>query len=220
MSADDYLMWVRGPGLEIAAIIFIAGMVIRLFEILLLGRKKNLAKVRSSGIGAGFKTIVRRSIFRDSFTFKRTLFTQITGYLFHLGLFISLFLLTPHLELFRATFGFAWPGLPTSVVDFAAVVAMVSMLAILWRRLTHPVMKLLSTGGDYLAWALTFLPLLTGYMSYHHLWFDYTGLLATHILTAELLLVFFPFTKLTHTFTLFISRWYNGVISGERGVQA
>jgi nitrate reductase gamma subunit len=94
------------------------------------------------------------------------------------------------------------------------------MLAILWRRLTHPVMKLLSTTGDYLAWTLTFLPLLTGYMTFHHLWFNYTGLLATHILTAELLLVFFPFTKLTHTFTLFIARWYNGVISGERGVQA
>jgi len=219
MSADDYLMWVRGPGLEIAVTIFLAGMVLRLLEILLLGRKKNLAKVRSSGIGAGFKTIVRRSFFRDSFTFKRTLFTQVTGYLFHIGLFIALFFLTPHLELFRAAFGFAWPGLPTSVVDFSAVVAMASLMAILWRRLTHPVMKQLSTGGDYLAWALTFLPLLTGYMSYHHLWFNYTGLLATHILTAELLLVFFPFTKLTHTFTLFLARWYNGMISGERGVQ-
>jgi len=220
MTADDYLLWVRGPGLDIAVAIFIGGMVLRFFEILLLGRRKNLAKVRSSGVSEGFKTIVRRSIFRDSFTFKRTLFTQITGYLFHLGLFIVLFFLTPHLELFRATFGFVWPGMPTSLVDFSVVVAMVSMMAILWRRLTHPVMKLLSTGGDYLAWTLTFLPLLTGYMSYHHLWFNYTGLLATHILTAELLLVFFPFTKLTHAFTLFLARWYNGMISGERGVQA
>jgi len=219
MTADAYLMWVRGTGLEIAVTVFIIGMIIRLLEILLLGRKRNLAKVRNSGVGMGLKTIVTRSFFRDTFTFKRILVGQMLGYLFHIGLFLSIFFLTPHLELFESAFGFAWPALPTSVVDISAVVAMVAMLAILWRRLTQPVLKQLTTIGDYLAWLLTFLPLLTGYMTYHHLWFEYTGLLATHILMAELLLVFFPFTKLTHAFTLFLSRWYNGVIAGERGVQ-
>ena len=34
----------------------------------------------------------------------------------------------------------------------------------------------------------------------------------------ELLMVLFPFTKLSHAFTLFIARWYNGAISGYRGV--
>jgi nitrate reductase gamma subunit len=220
MTADAYLSWVRGTGLEIAITVFIFGMVLRLLEILLLGRKRNLAPVRSSGVSEGFKTIVSRSLFRDTFTFKRTLFSQVIGYLFHLGLFIALFFLTPHLELFRAAFGFAWPGLPTSVVDFSVVVAMAAMMAMLWRRLTHPVMKQITTSSDYLAWALTFLPLLTGYMAYHHLWFNYTVLLATHILSAELLLVLFPFTKLTHAFTLFIARWYNGMLAGERGVRA
>jgi nitrate reductase gamma subunit len=34
----------------------------------------------------------------------------------------------------------------------------------------------------------------------------------------ELLLVLLPFTKLFHTFSVFISRWYNGDISAHKGV--
>jgi nitrate reductase gamma subunit len=45
-------------------------------------------------------------------------------------------------------------------------------------------------------------------------------LLALHILSVELLLVVFPFTKLMHTFTIFLSRWYGGAISGYRGVKS
>ena len=69
-----------------------------------------------------------------------------------------------------------------------------------------------------MAWTVTFLPLLTGYMAYHHLLLDYTLMLAVHILSVELLLVVFPFTKLTHMATLFISRWYNGEWFGRKGV--
>ena len=33
-------------------------------------------------------------------------------------------------------------------------------------------------------------------------------------------LVVLPFTKLTHMFTAFIARWYNGAIFGRKGVQS
>ena len=63
-------------------------------------------------------------------------------------------------------------------------------------------------------------PLLTGWLAVHHLLLPYTLMLAVHILSVELLMVVFPFTKLTHAFTLFLSRWYNGAISGYRGVES
>jgi len=220
MSAAEFLLWVRGPGLSIATTIFIFGMLLKFLEIFLLGRKQSLAELRDSGMAAGFRTMFSRSLAADKNTFKRSAFTIIAGYVFHIGLFVTIFLLTPHIKLFESVLGFAWPALPTPVVDFFAVIAMIALLAVLWHRLTTPVLKFLSTGQDYLAWALTFLPLLTGYMAYHHLFFEYTWLLAVHILTVELLLVVFPFTKLTHTFTLFLSRWYNGMMAGQKGVQS
>lgn len=220
MDTVSLLLWARGPGLQIASAIFVFGLALRGFEILMLGRKVNLSATRSSGVKEGFMAIINRSLTPDKSTLERSWFPVLTGYVFHIGLFVSLFLLTPHLEFMESVIGFKWPGIATPIVDFFTVLAMIALLAILWRRITHPVLRLLSNREDYLIWGVTFLPLLTGYMSYHHLFFSYTGLLAVHILSAELLLVVFPFTKLTHTFTLFLSRWYNGHIAGQKGVQS
>ncbi len=219
MTAVDFLLWVRGPGLTIASIIFVLGMTLKFFEIFMLGRKKNLAELRGSGVKEGFKTIVTRSGHVDTYSTRHTKFTHIAGWVFHIGMFIAIFLLAPHIEIFKTFLGFGWPALPTPIVDLATVISMITLLAILFHRITNPVLKYLSVGQDYVVWALTFLPLLTGYMAYHHLFFRYEWVLGVHILSVCLLLVFFPFTKLTHAFTLFISRWYNGMMAGEKGVQ-
>lgn len=219
MDAQALLAWARGTGLEIASYVFLAGMLLRFFEIFMLGRKNTLAETRASGIGAGIRTIFSRSLPADKATLQRSMYTIVAGYIFHIGLFIVLFFLAPHIELYEAVFGLSWKALPTPAVDFAVVLSLMALLAILWHRITSPVLKLLTTPQDYLVWALTFIPLLTGYMSYHHLLFNYTWLLAVHILSVDLLLVLFPFTKLTHAFTLFISRYYNGMVAGQKGVQ-
>jgi nitrate reductase gamma subunit len=140
------------------------------------------------------------------------------GYTFHLGFFITLLFFAPHIELFHGVWGIHWPGLPASLIDLIAVVSITALVALLAHRLVHPVRRFLSTGGDYLAWLVTFLPLLTGYMLAHEALLPYTQMLTVHILTVELLLIVLPFTKLTHSFTIFLSRWYNGAMAGRRGV--
>jgi hypothetical protein len=55
-------------------------------------------------------------------------------------------------------------------------------------------------------------------MAYHRLGFDYTTMLAVHILTVELLMVLLPVTKLTHAVTFVLSRWYTGSTNGKRGI--
>ena len=220
MNSAEFLLWVRGPGLQIAVGIMVFGIVVRLFEIFLLGRKQNLAALRGSGVGQGFKTMLSRSVPFDKNTARRSMFTIITGYIFHIGLFVVIFLLAPHISLFKSVFGFSWPSISTPVVDFFAVITMVTLLAVLFRRITNPVLKHLSTGQDYFVWVLTFVPILTGYMTYHHLLFTYNWLLGIHILSVEIMLIFFPFTKLTHAFTLFIARWYTGSLAGQKGVES
>jgi nitrate reductase gamma subunit len=87
-------------------------------------------------------------------------------------------------------------------------------------RLSHPVKRFISTPEDYLVWVVTFLPVITGYLAYHRLVNPYPLALGLHILSAELFLVVFAFTKLTHVFTAFIARWYNGAIFGRKGVES
>ncbi|MCB1858057.1 MAG: hypothetical protein KDI63_07285 [Gammaproteobacteria bacterium] len=215
----DFLLWVRGSLFDVAVTVFVIGIIIRFFEILSLGRSKDLAEAKGTEFVPGIKTIITRTL-PEQGTFKRQPLTIIAGYVFHVGLLVSLVLFIPHIELFRQTFGFGWPGLPNPIVDAAAVLGIVGLLAALWNRITNPVMKILTDNEDYLVWVLTFLPMITGYLAYHRMVNPYPLILGLHILSIELLMVFFPFTKLMHTFTLFLARWYNGAMSGRRGVES
>ncbi len=141
-----------------------------------------------------------------------------TGYLFHIGFIITVLFLIPHIEIWKSLFNFGWPGLPTSVIDLITVITMLALLVLLFDRITNPVKKRLTGVGDYIAWLVTFLPLLTGYLTYHHIGLSYGEMLARHILSVELLMVVLPFTKLIHSVTIFISRWYNGDQFAHKGV--
>lgn len=220
MNTVDFLLWVKGPAFTFAAVVFIIGLVLRLFEILSLGYKHNFAVAKGSPLKGGLREIWRRSIPADKATFERSKLTIVSGYVFHIGLFVVILFLAAHIELIKSIIGFGWPNLPTPVVDAFAVASMLALLVMLWHRLRHPVKRFLSRPEDYLVWVATFLPLLTGYMAYHHLLLVPQLMLGIHILSVEFLMVLFPFTKLMHTFTLFLSRWYNGASMGMRGVKS
>ncbi|MCW8908252.1 MAG: hypothetical protein OQL28_13445, partial [Sedimenticola sp.] len=215
----DFLIWTRGTAFDVAVTIFVIGIILRLFEIISLGRKQNLSEPKGTEFGPGMRTIISRSV-PDLGTFRRQPLTVVAGYMFHIGLLVSLFLFAPHIELFRATFGFGWPSLPTPIVDAATVLAIIGLLAALWHRLMNPVMRKITTFEDWLVWTLTFLPIVTGYLAFHRMVDPYSLILGVHILSVEALMIAFPFTKLMHTFTVFLSRWYNGAMNGRRGVES
>ncbi|MBC8520034.1 MAG: hypothetical protein H8D24_06485 [Gammaproteobacteria bacterium] len=213
MEVNELLIWARGPAFNMALAIFVFGMLLRLFEILSLGRKADLSVARDSGFSGGLRTIFSRSLPRKT-VFAREPLRILNGYVLHIGLFVVILFYRPHIELL----GLDLAGLSSSVVDAVTVVTILSLFAALLMRLYSPVLQHISTVGDYLAWLLTLLPLITGYMAYHHLMLDYTQMLAYHILSVELLLVLAPFTKLTHMFSFVLARWYQGYLAGRRGV--
>lgn len=214
---NAFFLWVRGPAFDVALAVFLIGIVLRLFEILLLGRDRDLAPGRAGEMGSGLSTVLRRQL-PDTGTFKRAPFMVIAGYLWHVGFFVALLLFVPHIELVHGSFGISWPGLPNPLVDAATAVTIVALLALLVRRLTHPVLRYLSGLEDYLVWAVTLLPLLTGYLAYHRMINPYPLAMGLHVLSVELLMVVFPFTKLMHAVTALLARWYNGAMSGRKGV--
>ncbi len=219
MNEIDFLNWVRGPGFQIASIIFVAGVIIRLLEIVMLGRATNLAEAKGSEASSGFRTIFSRFKPAEGMM-QRSMITIVAGYIFHLGLFITIFLFAPHILLFKDLTGLSWPALPNPIVDAVTVVTIITLIVVLVNRLMNKVLRYLTTFEDILVWAVTILPLITGYMAYHRIGMSGPSMLAFHILSVELLMIVFPFTKLMHTFTLFMARYYNGAISGYRGVQS
>lgn len=219
MNEIELLSWLRGPGLQISVTIFILGLIFRIVQNLTIGMGKNLAEAKGSYFGPGVATIVRRSLFHPGTT-HRGYFTMIAGYTFHIGLLITLFFLSQHILLFKSIIGFGWPALSPAIINVTALVSIAALIAVLLHRILDPVVRKLTDYQDYLVWILTIAPLITGYLAMHPLAAGYKTAIILHIISAELLLIAIPFTKLAHMVSIFISRWYNGAIAGYRGVKS
>ena len=141
------------------------------------------------------------------------------GYVMHVGLFATVFLFVPHIVFFENFLGFGWPGLPNSIIFFIGVATVISGVALLVRRLTSPVLKLISNFDDYFSWFVTMLPLVTGLLIPVRLGIRYETLMAVHILSVALLLIWLPFGKLGHTFLVFVTRGTTGMVFERRGAK-
>ena len=215
----DFLMWVRGPGFNIALVILVGGILLRLVEILVLGRKKDFAQPKGNGVTQGIKTIFTRSVARKGMM-KEAPVTYVAGYIFHLGFFIAFLFLGAHIALIKSLIGFGWFDLNKALIETAAALAVIAALALAYTRVTDPVRRALSGFQDYLVWLLSLMPLVLGYVAVNKLFGDPTLMMALHILSAEALMVAFPFTKLMHAVTFLMSRYYNGAIQGRKGAES
>ncbi len=214
------LDFARGPALEWSLIIFVAGSLWRLFGTLLVRRKRDLSEPRSrSTTAGGIRTVFSRMFPRKEFHGK-TLFAVIAGYVLHFGLAITVFLFTPHILFIDGLLGVSWPGIPNNLVMFAGAVTIATLVALLIRRLTTPMLKKISSADDYISWIVTLLPVLTGMMAYAHVGGPYQTVLAIHILTVEAMLIWFPFGKLFHAVLWVPSRAQLGSSFQRRGVKA
>lgn len=214
MSEIELLNWARGPGLTIATVFMVFGLTLRVIEILSLKRPKELAEVRENGVRDGWMMILKRSLPEVRHWEFIT-----ASYIFHVGLLVVIFFFVPHTQLFRDVFGIFWDGWPNYIIDFFTVLSIAAMLYTLVARLYDPTRRILTTIPDYLAWVVTFLPFVTGYMAFHRLGVDYTTMLAVHILSVELLMIALPISKLTHAVTFSMARWYTGSNNGRRGIR-
>jgi nitrate reductase gamma subunit len=97
------------------------------------------------------------------------------------------------------------------------VLTLTLFLAVLFRRVTSRVMRLLSNFDDYFSWFITMLVMVTGLAATSHVGGPYETLLALHILSVDVLLIWFPFGKLMHAFYIFPSRAINGALLARKG---
>jgi len=215
----DVLSFSRGIGLKVAIAIFCLGVAWRILAFALLKIKRDFNKPRESVVKylmSGLITTGTRSWPHREFI-GRTGPGEALGYSYHLGLFAVVLLFTPHILLLGSLFGVTWPGLPSSVITIIAVLTLTLFLAVLFRRVTNPVLRMLSNFDDYFSWFVTMLVLLTGLAATAHVGAPYETLLAVHILSVDLLLIWFPFGKLMHAFYIMPSRAINGALLARKG---
>jgi nitrate reductase gamma subunit len=213
------LDFARGPAMQWALIIFLAGASFRLTGILLFSRKKPLSPARGNARLEGYKTIVTR--FMPNAVFHRRIGTvHIMSLAWHMGFIFVVLFFQPHIVFFEGLLGLSWPGVANSIVMPVAGITLVLLALAFLRRINHPVLKLLSGAGDFATIIVTALPLVTGMLASAHLVLKYETMLALHLLSISLFLVWVPFSKLMHVVLFLPSRKRLGEKLGYKGVKA
>lgn len=221
------LEFARGPALYVSLAVFVLGTLWRLIGILRRPRLPDLSPPREHSPGALLSVLHAnaRAMWPRPEFIARSRFITINGWAFHIGLALVFFGYAPHIAFVQRLTGLHWPALPDPVMYLSASLTIVTLLIALSMRLSDPVRRSISTADDTISWTLTFLPFVTGMavagepssaiLARDHV--IYGGPLAIHLLSFELLLLWFPFGKLMHAVLFAFSRGATGLRFGHRG---
>lgn len=210
-----FLNFVEGPLFAIAAATFVMGALWRVIGIIRIGRKKDISPPKGSATAGFIKGNLRHFFPRGIFA-RRTWLHIIGGYGFHLGLFVLVFFAAPHIAfLDDRILGFGWQGMPRWAFVLVADVAFAGLIVLWVRRISDPVMRLISDWEDHFGSWLTFLVMLTGCLAMQQ---SHDVLRAVHMLVIDVWLIYFPFSRLMHAFTFVLSRGNTGATYGRKGM--
>jgi nitrate reductase gamma subunit len=223
------ITFIKGPMVWIAFGVFVVGLFVNVWRFFSTSRKKDPCyrpetvkgkEEKSEGSQSKgaypFEFIERRlqpairlfdrywAILEDSLFMIHPVFAAVTM-LFHLLLFIVPIFLVAHNELFRGAFGFSLPSLPDQVADTLTVVLLMCGGFFFLRRFVVRRVRAISTPWDYCVLFLTLMPFITGFLAFHQFG-NYPTIMVLHVLSAELVLVLIPFTKLSHMIYFFLYR--------------
>jgi nitrate reductase gamma subunit len=223
MNWKETLEFARGPFFQVALIVFVGGMSYRLMRVLLLGWSRDRVPSKGSKL-KGVLIAYLKGILVWPFipwvknTFSRKPIMYLAGALFHLGLFIIIFFGTPHMLVWKSLLGFGWATVPLQIVDWLAAVTIVAMAVLFINRLVDPVLKLLTGPAELLNWSVVFLPMITGYIMTHHLFRNYEMLFSLHMLSINVMLIWIPFSRISHFMFYLFSKTIHGAQFGKRAV--
>lgn len=211
------LDFARGPAMQWALIIFVFGMLWRLVGVWGLRHKPDYSEPRVKGTWKqGLRAVFVRVLPYPEFA-PKVQGQYWISYVFHTGFFVVLLFFVPHILFFEDIFGFGWPGLPNNVIFLVGSITVAALFIALIKRIINPVTRKISNLDDYLAIFITMAPVLSGLLVNANLIPNYELMLAIHILSFQLLLIYLPFGKLMHGFWLMVSRWTTAVRFARRG---
>jgi nitrate reductase gamma subunit len=125
---------------------------------------------------------------------------SVTSILFHIAILIVPVFLGGHIALWARGLGLSWPAIPNEVADILAIIAIVTAVALVVQRVSARATRSLSRFQDYVLPLLIAVPFVTGFLVVHPAMnpFSYEAVLFVHVMSANLIFVLMPITKLSH----------------------
>ena len=196
---ETLLEWARGPCFAFA------------FTFMLLGLIRHLGLTGWEMIRdmrrAGDKTLPYNQVFLATLKWvfpvakvKDRLIFSLTSVLFHVAILIVPIFLGGHIALWARAFGISWPAIPNSVADVLTIVAIVTAVALVIQRAAARATRSLSRFQDYILPLIISMPFVSGFLLMHPSInpFSFEATLLVHIMSANVLFILIPITKLSH----------------------
>lgn len=127
-----------------------------------------------------------------------------TTLLFHMGVILVPLFLAGHIALWERGVRLSWPALPNAVATTLTFVVLATALVLILLRAGAVATRPLARFQDYALPVLVGIAFASGLLVMHPAWnpVPADATLLTHVLTADLLLVLVPITKLSHMILL------------------
>jgi len=200
---EYWLEWAKGP-------VFIFS-----FTFMVLGLARHLAltlrEIGKAWRRAGDKALPYRQIWQSTLEWllpvrkmaQNTLFS-LTSIVFHIAILIVPVFLAGHIALWYRSLGLSWPAIPNALADVLTIVAVTAAVALVLQRLSAKTTRSLSRFQDYVLPLVIALPFISGFLAMHPDYnpFQYSSVLFVHVMSANLLMILMPLTKLTHVLLL------------------
>ncbi|MBW2063608.1 MAG: nitrate reductase [Deltaproteobacteria bacterium] len=216
----DLYTLAEGPLLWISFLVFILGSIIRIAVFLGLSLRRDRVLYEHFKWKYLFLTFCKWILPLNRDVLKNPVFVPL-AYIFHICLIVVPIWLAGHITLWEESrFEWSWTPIPDTLADWMTIILLLIGLFLLLRRIFSPSIRSLSTPSDYLLLIVTLLPFLSGYFLTHgtldNITFLGDNMQLIHMLSAELMLILIPFTKLSHFILFFFSRGSTAIEFGRR----
>lgn len=213
--------FLTGPLLWLSFLIFFIGLIVRVVWYV-RGLSWQMDRVPytkhvSHGVKGALRSIFFWLLPFGTRRWKTRPAMTILFFVFHIGIVITPIFLLAHNIILRERWGISWATLPGPIADALTIGVLVSALFLVLRRVAFSEVRILTSAYDYLLLAITVAPFFTGFLASLKV-ADYPFWLYAHIISAEIMLIAIPLTKLSHIVLFFMSRGQLGMDYGiKRG---
>lgn len=137
-----------------------------------------------------------------------TTFFSVVSYLFHIGILIVPLFLADHVVLWERFLNVGLPAIGCGLADSLTLFTTACAIVLVGFRIFSPRLRSMSRRSDYALLLVVLNPFVTGYLAMHPRYnpLPWKIMSFIHVLSAELLFVVIPFTKLAHIVLFFFDR--------------
>ncbi len=204
---EEWLNFVKGPLFAFTFLIMILGLIrhfIIQFYSILISKGKRLKNVSWKNIFSDMSSW----IIPIKHLIKGTVLFSTVSFIFHVTVILVAVFFIDHITLWEEYLGIYLPSIGRAIADVLTLIAIGSILILIGCRVFVKRQREMSKRSDYILLVLILIPILFGFFAGHPAFnpFSWNTSMFIHVLSADILFVVIPFTKLAHIVLYFFDR--------------